>query len=48
MIRILNLLVLILNTFILIAGQFSNDITDTQEYKNLIYTYYFTHLINSN
>ena len=37
MIRILNLLVLILNTFVLIAGQFPNDVTDTQEYRNLVY-----------
>ncbi len=37
MIRILNLLVLILNTFVLIAGQFPNDVIDTQEYRNLVY-----------
>lgn len=37
MIRILNLLVLILNTFVLIAGQFPNDVTNTPEYRNLVY-----------
>lgn len=37
MIRILNLLVLFLNTLALIAGQFPNDVTDTQEYRNLVH-----------